>query len=646
MTNIEVGIMGRAPCRAPRSLLHVIFAMSALIAALTALLTQIAPLDRPAKVTVGRATWPPRVLMESSIRPGVSTHWIQSSRASGPVSVHLVFAPSASQLDGLEHRLWAVSDPQSAEYGQHLSQGVIDGMVSPTTSAINTVSAWLNTAGLQAQAARVRSLRGDVMPLQLDAAMAERLFHTTLHTYTQRGRDPDATSIVRASTGYSLPTEVAQHILLIADLHGFPTPTRPLEDVERLVEASDAAADDDEADEEAGDEQATKAATAWPNDCGKCDNGLLGKHISPAVLAKRYGIPVQERSPVGHAGSIGVAEFQGVYFDQGDLDGYAKTCGLPGINLTLVGPNRPRSCHIPIIIKPDSCTEALLDIQVIKGIGASLPLTDVSSKGYSIVGWATQLQAMAEDDLPLVHSVSYGNDEAQQASAEYMQAVNTQLMKLGVRGRSVFFASGDGGVEGRRGSSRRFAAGFPASSPYATAVGGTDFAVKNVIGEEVAWTGSGGGFSYQFRPPAYQTAAVAAYFQANASGMPDASKYNASGRGFPDVSALGGAKNRYCIYSNGKNKVAYGTSASTPVIAAMTAKLNAIRIGNGKPPLGFVNPLFYQHPEAFQDVTKGCNCGKVYDGCSRGGIGFPATKGWDPVTGLGTPDWDKLAALM
>ena len=129
--------------------------------------------------------------------------------------------------------------------------------------------------------------------------------------------------------------------------------------------------------------------------------------------------------------------------------------------------------------------------QVIKGIGPSLPLTDVSNKAYSIVGWAEQLQAMADGVLPLVHSVSYGNDESQQASAQYIQAVNTQLMKLGIRGVTIFFASGDGGVYGRRGSSRHFAAGFPATSPYATAVGGTDFVQKNVIGEEMAWSGSG-----------------------------------------------------------------------------------------------------------------------------------------------------------
>lgn len=38
--------------------------------------------------------------------------------------------------------------------------------------------------------------------------------------------------------------------------------------------------------------------------------------------------------------------------------------------------------------------------------------------------------------------------------------------------------------------------------------------------------------------------------------------------------------------------------------------------------------LQYQHPEAFTDITIGSN-----PGCDS--PGFPAAKGWDPVTGLG-----------
>ena len=69
-----------------------------------------------------------------------------------------------------------------------------------------------------------------------------------------------------------------------------------------------------------------------------------------------------------------------------------------------------------------------------------------------------------------------------------------------------------------------------------------------------------------------------------------------------------------------------------------------MRAAHGKPSLGFVNPLFYKHPEAFHDVTKGCNGGKVANACKRK-LGFPAVPGWDAATGLGTPDFQKLVKV-
>ena len=77
--------------------------------------------------------------------------------------------------------------------------------------------------------------------------------------------------------------------------------------------------------------------------------------------------------------------------------------------------------------------------------------------------------------------------------------------------------------------------------------------------------------------------------------MPKPSYYNDTGRGYPDISALGGDKNAYCVTS-GKDiwGPLSGTSASCPVVAGIFAKLNGIRLAAGKPPLGFLNPFIYQ----------------------------------------------------
>jgi tripeptidyl-peptidase-1 len=67
--------------------------------------------------------------------------------------------------------------------------------------------------------------------------------------------------------------------------------------------------------------------------------------------------------------------------------------------------------------------------------------------------------------------------------------------------------------------------------------------------------------------------------------------------------------------------------------------LNEARIAAKKGPIGFLNPTFYAHPEAFNDITVGGN-----PGC--GTDGFKAEPGWDPVTGLGTPNYQKLLEVF
>merc|ERR1719258_195460 len=113
-------------------------------------------------------------------------------------------------------------------------------------------------------------------------------------------------------------------------------------------------------------------------------------------------------------------------------------------------------------------------IEYAKAVVGDAPLTNIYAKDYSLLDWAKKVDDMG-DDAPGVHSVSYGNDEVQQTSAAYMDAVNAQLAKLAAKGISVLFASGDQGVCGRSGCSQTYPPDFPASSPYVTAVGGTDF---------------------------------------------------------------------------------------------------------------------------------------------------------------------------
>jgi tripeptidyl-peptidase-1 len=90
-------------------------------------------------------------------------------------------------------------------------------------------------------------------------------------------------------------------------------------------------------------------------------------------------------------------------------------------------------------------------------------------------------------------------------------------------------------------------------------------------------------------------------------------------------------------------------SASAPLFAAVVSNLNAARLAQGKGVLGFLNPFLYSLNSGLKDIVHGGSTGCT--GTSRTSrlpttfvpyASWNATKGWDPVTGLGTPEFDKL----
>jgi tripeptidyl-peptidase-1 len=147
---------------------------------------------------------------------------------------------------------------------------------------------------------------------------------------------------------------------------------------------------------------------------------------------------------------------------------------------------------------------------------------------------------------------------------------------------------------------------------------------------------SGGGFSNVFARPSYQETAVASFLTNNKQ-LPPSSTYNQTGRAFPDVSANGW---NIINIVQGQYVLESGTSSSAPIFGSIITRLNEERITAGKGPIGFLNPTLYAHPEMFNDITEGFNLG-----CNLT-TAFVATKGWDPVTGLGTPNYPKMQQVF
>lgn len=412
------------------------------------------------------------------------------------------------------------------------------------------------------------------------------------------------------------------------------------------------------------------------------NNVKLGSAAVPSITPAPYVTPHSLKSFYNLAQSTintypnnsqSVSEFLGEYYSPKDLTIFFDQMGMLNWPVDqVIGPNDPT--------KPGG--EASLDIQVILGISNNLT-TWFWSYGELHDGQEPFLQWLIDmsnkESVPYVHSTSYADEEST-LSRSYMDRVNTELAKQGVRGVTLLFSSGDDGLGGytmrtnpgicaQRGAMPE----FPATSPYVTSVGGTQFSDRYLplcasynspidgfnypcdgVGEVVSSSAtgsritSGGGFSINYPRQPWQEEAVQAYFKyANAngllSGMPT---YNPNGRAFPDVS---GIAHNYVVIIDGKIVPVDGTSASTPFFASILALANDLRLGNNAAPVGFVTPALYQiaanTPDAFNDVVYGTNaCSAFADKCCS--KGFDATPGWDPSSGLGTPDADKLIMYL
>jgi subtilase family serine protease len=208
---------------------------------------------------------------------------------------------------------------------------------------------------------------------------------------------------------------------------------------------------------------------------------------------------------------------------------------------------------------------------------------------------------------------------------------------------------------------------WPASDPLVTAVGGTylctdpatgtsvdsvDFPTKcqaNPGVREIGWIDSGGGYSHVFGKPLYQNT------------LPPGSTAIGSMRGIPDVALEASARTGVLVYdtapgdASGSNLPCAsgdpcnagwydvgGTSVSAPNWAGLVAIADQLA-GHG---LGLINCALYSiasgpdYASDFYDVTTGNNQ------ADPDVPGYPATVGWDPVTGLGTPNAANLVPAL
>jgi tripeptidyl-peptidase-1 len=494
-----------------------------------------------------------------------------------------------SNVDKLQEVFEESSTPGRKGYLEHASWKEMGDMVRPSDAAIGTVVGMLASNG--ATDIHVAA-HGDYIKASVPMHELEELtsssFQTFAHSATGR-------RLARLADGVKLPAAVAQHVETFTGLHGFPLDASPA-----LVNAS-----------ASGD-------------------------VTPTVINKAYGIDQQSVKKSGKTNIQAIGQFQGQYVSPTDLSKFCKQYDATA------------DCSIAKFVGQNTGSrpgiESMLDAEYITGVAQGVPTWVYSYPSFDfcsdLLKWASDVAG--ESEHPNVVSLSYGSQKIGFCDSTTVQRLSQDVQKLGAMGVTVVIASGDDGSGGisRQGSNNgKLSPSGPASIPYALAVGSTFFD-SGLSGEEMATTqfGSGGGFSYDYDMPSYQSSAVKAYLAKNPK--TGTSAYANNGRASPDVALLG---EKFAVVDAGRTLAVGGTSASTPSWGAVISLLNeeCLSASGGKKTLGFVNPLFYQNADAFNDITQGSNAIG-----SNAASGWKCTEGWDAVTGLGTPQFTKLQNVV
>ncbi len=362
-----------------------------------------------------------------------------------------------------------------------------------------------------------------------------------------------------------------------------------------------------------------------------------GQGFFPSDLATAYAFPA---AWTGAAEAIALLEFSNG-FSSADVQQFWTQHGVPLRAVAFVSVDgTPNDGGVHAVDM-----ECTLDVE---WAGAMAPDAQLvvyeATAGNSDTGFALSmlkaLDAVATDaqHRPTVVSISYGAAE-DRFPASALGAWNVAAMRLAARGITVLAASGDAGAYGIRGVGRLVPhVDVPAAVPHILSVGGTTLTLtpSDQRQSETGWTdtnhngASGGGVSQVFPLPAWQQAA---HVPLNPAG--------GTGRGVPDVACAADPDTGYSVVFQGQPTVVGGTSAASPVWAALVARLNQARAHQGRARLGFANPVLYGlgGTAAFHDILTGNN--------NMPGVeGYQCGPGWDAVTGWGSPNSAALAERL
>ncbi|KAH9167151.1 subtilisin-like protein [Lactarius sanguifluus] len=543
----------------------------------------------------------------------VPDNWKNLGHPPAETTIDLHIALKAKNENALIDALIEVSSPGHPRQGAYLSREEVAELVAPPSEVLELANAWLDHYGVHPSSISTKHGGSWLTLTGVPVSRANELLSASYQLY----QHIETNDTVLRTLSYGLPAALVEHVQNVAPTthFGFPRTHRQ----EPLMRR----------------DGATREQTKVPGGDPGTVLSSRDQIVTPSFLrsfykTSRYVPLAADRNVLGVVGLLGdypnpddLRQFMNQY----RFDATSATYSVVQIRGGGYNPSNPSM-------------EANVNTQYTSAI--AYPTTHIfystggsDTQGDPFTNWLDFVLDLSS--VPQTVSTPYGFPEYK-VPLDYAIHVCNLFARLGVRGASVLCASGNDGVgrgdclfQDSSGNSRvRFLPTFPSTCPWVTSVGGT-----TGINPEVAASLSSGGFSMYFPRPPYQNNAVPTFLR-TLGGQYDGF-YNPGGRGVPDIAVQAinfRAIFKQATWTNG------GTSCAVPTAAGIISLLNDYRISIGRPPLGFLNVWLYGVClPGLNDITSGSN-----PGCNTDG--FSAVPGWDPVTGLGSLDFERLVAIL
>jgi hypothetical protein len=556
--------------------------------------------------------------------------------------ITITFQPTAAQKADLDGLLAAQQNPTSPSFHQWLTPQQYGDRFGIAPADLAKVKAWLESKGFVV--VETPASRNSII-FNGTAAQVSAAFHTQIHNYESKGE-----KFYANSSEPSVPAALAGMVAGFRGLNNVRLKPRAI--------------------------------------FNKPSSGNIKSHFTSSVSGNNYISPgdfatIYDLDPLYHVSpAIDGTGQKIVVVGQSDIvakdiDDFRLASNLLATNLQQI----LITTTDPGVVNGD-VQESSLDIEWAGAVARNAKIIFVISNN----GVFDSLSYAVAQNLAPVISISYGACESSATSAE-VQSLVLVAQQANSQGITIVAATGDGGAtdcdnnQGNYPAQLGLSVDIPASLPYITAVGGTEFSegtgtywqpqgtsdinpsALSYI-PETTWndtlldgkpSSGGGGASYLFGKPSWQ--AGTGVPADGARDIPDIS-LNASADHDPYlyctqfIPSGGTVLTSSCLngtfrYSDGSLETAGGTSFGAPTFAGIVALINQATGSTGQGNINYIlYPLAALTPTAFNDITTGDNkipCIQGSPNCpDTNPIGYSAGLGYDQATGLGTIDATNL----